>query len=245
VTGSLLAPAALTLAALAALLAAEWRGPRGLAWVAKPLASAGFVALALRAGAAHSAYGRVVLAALLFCWLGDVLLLPRGARRAFLAGLASFLAGHVAFAAAFALRGVDAVACAAAAAAVGLTAALALRWLAPHVPPRMVWPVRAYVAAISAMAVLAAGAARASGDPVIAAGAAAFFVSDLAVARERFVRATPWNRAWGLPLYYAGTLLLAASVAGARPLRWRAPDRFGGARPSAQESAIISAKLAA
>jgi hypothetical protein len=40
-----------------------------------------------------------------------------------------------------------------------------------------------------------------------------FFVSDLAVARERFIEHTFLNKTWGLPLYYGGQLLLATSVA--------------------------------
>ena len=53
----------------------------------------------------------------------------------------------------------------------------------------------------------------ATGDGLILVGAVAFFVSDLAVARERFVRSSFLNRAWGLPLYYGGVILLAATVA--------------------------------
>ena len=44
-------------------------------------------------------------------------------------------------------------------------------------------------------------------------GAVAFFLSDLAVARDRFVAKGWVNRVWGLPLYYFGQVLLATSVA--------------------------------
>jgi hypothetical protein len=37
-------------------------------------------------------------------------------------------------------------------------------------------------------------------------------VSDILVARQRFVREAAWNRLVGLPLYYAAQLLLAYSV---------------------------------
>src|SRR5690606_4237677 len=87
----------LTLVATALLLVAEARGSVAGRWVWKPLASTGFIAAALAAGAWQTTYGRLVLLALVLSWWGDVLLIPR-TRAAFTAGLASFLAGHVAFA---------------------------------------------------------------------------------------------------------------------------------------------------
>jgi uncharacterized membrane protein YhhN len=202
---------AFTAVALAALLWVEWHRVPGGAWATKPLASLGFLVAAWAAGALDSGYGRTVLAALVLCFAGDVLLIPK-ARASFLAGLVAFLLGHVGFAAAFAARGQDAAWAGAAALAVVPAAAGALRWLAPHVEPAMRWPVRAYVAVISAMVLLAAGTVGAAGGPVVLAGALCFYVSDLAVARERFVASTPWNRMWGLPLYYGAQLLLASSV---------------------------------
>jgi len=49
---------------------------------------------------------------------------------------------------------------------------------------------------------------------LFAAGAVLFFASDLAVARDKFVAKGFVNRAWGLPVYYAGQLLIAWSLAG-------------------------------
>ncbi len=46
------------------------------------------------------------------------------------------------------------------------------------------------------------------------AGAVSFYVSDLSVARDRFLAPGFSNRIWGLPLYYGGQPLLAWSVAG-------------------------------
>jgi uncharacterized membrane protein YhhN len=207
------AAALATAVALGVLLLAEWRGWRAGVWVAKPLASTGFLVLALAAGATGSAWGRAVLVALGLSWLGDVLLIPKGARAAFLAGLASFLLAHLAYAVAFALRGVEPAACAVA--ALGLAGPLwvAARWLWPHVPARMRPPVVAYGAAITGMLVMALGSRGFPGQVVIALGASAFFVSDLAVARERFVAPGLGNKLWGLPLYYGGQLALAVSVA--------------------------------
>jgi uncharacterized membrane protein YhhN len=200
-----------TLAALAALLVAERRGSRAGVWVAKPLASTGFLATALAAGALDSRYGLAVLAALLLSWLGDVLLIPRESAAAFKAGLASFLLGHLAYAGAFLVRGVSLAACALAALPALLAAALAWRWLRPHLGADMRVPVAAYVGVISAMVVLAAGTEAAALHGRILPGALLFYVSDLAVARQRFVAGSFWNRAWGLPLYYGGQLLLATT----------------------------------
>ena len=203
-----------TALAVAALLVAERRGSSGVVWVAKPLASTGFLALALVRGAAGSGYGRWVLAALALGWLGDVLLIPKQSRRAFLAGLASFLLGHVAYAVAFLLRGVDPEASAVATALVAVPSLTVLRWLWPFVPDRLRVPVVAYVGVISLMVACALGVAEFRAQTSIALGALAFYASDLAVARQRFVAESFTNKLWGLPLYYGAQLLLASTAGG-------------------------------
>jgi uncharacterized membrane protein YhhN len=102
--------------------------------------------------------------------------------------------------------------CAVAALAVLGIGILVMRWLRPHVPPTMQIPVYAYVVVISAMVVSAVGAVAATGDARIVVGALMFYVSDLAVARDRFVASGFWNGACGLPLYFGAQLVLAWSV---------------------------------
>ena len=196
-------------AAVAALVAAEYRGSRTGIWLAKPLASSAFIAVALANGATATSYGWLVLAALALSWLGDVLLIPDD-DRVFRAGVAAFGLAHVAYLAAFVLRGVDLSSAAPAAVAAACAVILAARWLRPHVPADMKLPVNAYMAIISAMVVAAAGAAHA--DPWILVGALLFYASDLLVARQRFVSPSPWNPSIGLPLYYAAQLVLAYTV---------------------------------
>ncbi|MDR9452217.1 MAG: lysoplasmalogenase family protein, partial [Acidimicrobiia bacterium] len=77
----------------------------------------------------------------------------------------------------------------------------------------MVGPVVAYVVIISAMVATAVGATSAGAPGLVVVGAIAFFISDLAVARDRFVAPGFGNRVWGLPLYYLGQILLAGSIA--------------------------------
>jgi uncharacterized membrane protein YhhN len=211
------AAATLTCVATLGLLVAEQRGSRAGVWIAKPLAAAGFLAAALAQGALDTGYGRWIFAGLVLSALGDVLLIPRGARAAFLAGLVSFLLGHVAYTGAFALRGLALGATALAAPPVAVASLLALRYLWPHVQrnaPKLQWPVLVYVAVISTMVVCAAGTFGRAPSLALLAGAVAFYASDLAVARQRFVAETFSNKLWGLPLYFGAQLLLAASVAG-------------------------------
>lgn len=208
---ALLASAA-CIAAVAGLLVAERRGAAFARAVCKTAASAGFVAVALALGATGSAWGRWMLAALLLGALGDVLLLGRQAR-AFAAGLAVFLLSHLCFAFAFWHGGVMAgVAVGAAVVAAAAGAAIA-RWLGPHLARAWRLPVGAYVVAILGMCALAVGFGAAHGGVLVPAGALLFALSDVAVARERFVAPGFANRAWGLPAYYVAQLSLAWSVA--------------------------------
>jgi uncharacterized membrane protein YhhN len=65
---------------------------------------------------------------------------------------------------------------------------------------------------VGAIAAYRAGALPDPQRTRLLAGAALFFVSDLAVARDRFVAHGFANRLWGLPAYYAGQLLIAWSI---------------------------------
>lgn len=198
--------------AVAALLVAERRRLRPGIWVAKPAAALCFVVAALSWGALDSAYGRAILAGLVLSMAGDVLLIPRS-QAIFQAGIASFLLAHVAYAVAFLVHGVSAAGVVVAAALAPVPLLFVLRWLAPHVPAEMRGAVYAYMAVITLMVAAAVGLAFAGGPILALAGAVAFYLSDLSVARDRFVAERFVNRAWGLPLYFAAQLMLAASVA--------------------------------
>lgn len=204
-----------TLVAITAVLVAllVWKASaapsRGT--IIKMAASTGFVAVALSNGAATTTYGRFVLVALALSWLGD-LLLAMGTDRAFLAGLVAFLTAHIAYIVAFAVRGVDPTWFVVAAVLLAVIAVLVWRWLAPHVDDGRRRPVQAYIAVITLMVAAAIGTVALVPDTRIALGSVAFFLSDLAVARNRFVAPGWVNRAVGLPLYYTGQVLLGLSA---------------------------------
>lgn len=202
-----------TTAALALVLVGETRAHPALLWLCKPLASTGFVVLAYVAGALeHGPYGQAIFVALLFSWLGDVLLIPKGAKGPFLAGLFSFLLGHVGYAIAFWLRGIEGQAALMAAIPISGIAVVVFRWLRGRLPPTLRVAVGAYILVISTMLSLAVATASARPHPLLLAAAVLFYLSDLAVARHRFVTAEFRNKAIGLPLYYAAQMLFAVTV---------------------------------
>lgn len=203
------------IAALLALLVAEYRRMLPLKVVAKLAASSAFVIAALQWGALDSLYGKSILVGLCLCWLGDACLLPEGAGKFFLAGLLAFLCGHVAYSIAFLQLQPDANWIYSAAPVALLIGLVVLRWLWPALARNtgMKLPVIFYVAVILGMVLLASAATFAGASALVVLGAAGFAISDLAVARERFFAVTFFNRAWGLPAYYGSQLLLAYTIA--------------------------------
>ncbi len=201
----------LTLAALGLLLWAEARDHAPTRRIAKPIASTGFILVALAAGAMDDAYGQAILAGLVLSWVGDVCLLsPRNTW--FLAGLSSFLLAHVAFGGAFVVEGPAWGWVGRAALPLVAIAWLVRRWLTPYVPSGMRRPVDAYIVVITAMVALSIGATMADGSSRIAIGAIMFFLSDLSVAQDRFIRRRFVTKLWGLPMYYGAQLVLASSI---------------------------------
>lgn len=144
--------------------------------------------------------------------VGDVLLIPK-TRGSFLLGLVAFLLGHVAYAAAFVERGVSKGAVGGALLALAVPVAFVARWLLPSVEAKMKVPVIAYMTVITLMVAFSIGTVAAHGNALLVVGAVAFYLSDLAVARERFVAPGFVNRLWGLPLYYGAQLVLAYCAA--------------------------------
>lgn len=210
-----------TLVATGGIVLAERANHQRGVWVAKPLASVGFIATAWTAGAPDSVYGNNLLLGLYACALGDVLLIPRGAVAGrpgpwFLAGMLSFAVGHGAYAISFARYGINDSAFLFGLAPMVVVSILTLRWLGPHLPVLMHGPVRMYIAVITVMTALAVGASVFSQQWLIASGAVLFATSDLFVARERFIKPAFVNQLVGLPLYYVAQLLLAWSVVGAK-----------------------------
>lgn len=205
--------------ACSVLIYAEYAKASTLRAVSKIVASLAFIAVGLFAAHSYSSFDRHIVIGLVLGAIGDAALLGKS-NRAFMAGLVAFLLGHLAYVIAcihlvdpgqtLHLAGAFAIAPA-------LFALGALVWLWPKLGTMRV-PVIAYVAIITSMVIAAIAVARSELLPArnretLLAGAILFFASDFAVARDKFVDKGFINRAWGLPAYYAGQLLIAWSLA--------------------------------
>ena len=200
---------AVIVGAVASLLVSMRSGERQLEVLSKTVASAAFVVLGLSRWSGGDPVATWIVVGLVLCATGDLLLLGG---RTFDLGLITFLLGHVAYIAAFAVALPMASWPVLFAAPVALASMGAASWMWSHLGRRKI-SVTAYVVAITVMvwgglSVVAAGAM----GWTVAVGAALFYVSDLAVARHRFVHAEFLNRGIGLPLYYAGQILIALAI---------------------------------
>jgi uncharacterized membrane protein YhhN len=203
---------ALTIAATSWLAVAEWIGARRQQFVAKPLASLGFLLVPVLEGLSDSSMARWLAAGLVLGAIGDILLMFGGSA-AFAAGLGSFLLGHIAYVIGFSRGSAFALRPTAIAAVVMIAVSiLTVRWLRPHLERPFDVAVPLYVIVISVMVTVAFGARDVTTGARL--GAALFAASDLTVARERFVESDRWNRVIGLPTYYLAQLLIAWSVVG-------------------------------
>ncbi|MGB1700507.1 MAG: lysoplasmalogenase family protein, partial [Nannocystaceae bacterium] len=160
--------------AVAGLIIAEFKGHRGARAIFKLSASSVFLWEGAQRGLAADDVGSLfIMAGLVGCFLGDAALLSR-AKPAFLAGLGSFLLGHLLFAIGFGVRGPAWPVAGGTLVGLLLPAIIVHRWLMPHVEAGMRVPVLAYMAVITSMLALAVGLAAATTAWVLLGGAALF-----------------------------------------------------------------------
>jgi uncharacterized membrane protein YhhN len=171
------------------------------------VASTGYLLIAVVAGGLRSWYGRLILAALGFCWLGDYL-----GPDDFVLGLWLFLVAHFGLMAAFVNRGLPAKRCVISFAIVIMVGGGVFAWLYPHVPPGEYLPIFSYMVVITVMMGLAGGSTGGVTASLIVIGAAFFYISDVCLARSRFIGPDFVNTAIGYPLYYAACVLFGLSV---------------------------------
>ncbi|MBL0712857.1 MAG: lysoplasmalogenase [Desulfosarcina sp.] len=200
---------------LTALLISEKRGSTAFKVTFKFLLAALFILLAVVQTARDPHFAGAVISGLALCLVGDVCLAVPG-QKAFRIGLVAFLLGHIGYIAAFVIMARPEV-------AMWVTALLAVP-LSTVVYYRLLpflngmrRAVMGYVVIITLMVIAAGtlfGAPEWSypGRLLVLNGALAFYVSDLFVARQRFVHQTFFNRLIGLPLYYLGQFQIAYSI---------------------------------
>ncbi len=179
----------------------------GIEEVAKPLVMAGLILVALTVETADTQIRALTIAALVFGLIGDVFLLPRVDN--FVAGLGSFLLGHILYVAALVKVGFHPLL---ALFGVVLAGALLLtvgrRVLAGVAGTPLHSPVVGYNLIIGAMIVAAFGSAR----PLAIVGGLAFATSDAIIGLDRFVLTGPNHRVPIMVLYHLGQVGLLAGL---------------------------------
>lgn len=209
----------------AAMLArAELVGSRAGSWAFKPAAAAMFVVQALVSGAGESGYGLLILTGLVLSAAGDVLLIPRERQALFKLGMASFGLAHIAYAAAFfgislGLGAWPSPASIWASLAVGAASLLSLvwYWLKPRLAKDERPLVLIYMVLIFAMIAGSWIKGSYDGNGLVVLGALMFAVSDMFVAKDRFVKREPENALVITPLYFGAQLIFALTVSGHAP----------------------------
>jgi len=202
----------LFVAALAALVQGlSHAGHEGSSWAATLVKTASVALLAL-AGWLLGAPGWIVVG-LAFGAAGDFAL-ARPGQAAFLAGMAAFALGHLAYGAEFVTRiaGAPSMLALAVIGGMALLVGWTALWLAPWAGA-LAWPVRAYGLVIGAMV----AAAALCGQTLLLVGSLIFAASDLILALRLFVMRDPRRRLWAgrllWPLYWGGqALILAGSL---------------------------------
>ena len=206
----------LCLAVAGALAVADWiavspsvRSKRA-EYVLKPATMIPLIAAAVILDPERNAQRALFLVALVLSLAGDVfLMLPRDL---FIAGLGSFLLGHVAYIGGFLLEPRTAGRTLIAVVLVVIAAATLGRRIIGAArasdTPHIAAPVALYMAVISTMVILAAGTA----EPLATAGAAIFFASDAMIAWDRFVQPFRWARPLIMATYHIAQALLVVAL---------------------------------
>jgi uncharacterized membrane protein YhhN len=169
----------------------------------------------------ESSYHILIFSGLVLSFLGDVFLIPKN-KKTFLVGLIFFLLAHVVYGFAFIPSRFPSFAFFLISLIPIGGSILFYRWIFPKLD-RFKIPVGVYLVVINFMLLASLAIFLESGRStwgqmlstrtgLALAGAFLFYLSDLAVARERFVQRSFINKLWGLPFYFVGQFMIAYSV---------------------------------
>jgi uncharacterized membrane protein YhhN len=198
-----------------ALMAAELKQDKRAQYFFKPLSALGFLLLAIQFGALDTDFGRLIFVALIACAIGDVFLLSRNNHSFFKTGMVAFAIGHVLYilAAKQIISQNLSVWVYFGSWAFGLMTGLAtFYFLKSKLPKDMVWSVGLYTLIISAMLVYALQTDFVGTHKYFVLAAIFFALSDMFVARDRFVKPSPKNALIITPFYFGSQALFALSV---------------------------------
>lgn len=182
---------------------------------AKTLLSMLFVVAIFVQPYAIFSYYFFLLSGLIICLLGDVCLVF-SQRRMFLCGLIFFLLGHVLYILGFYTAVEISLATGVGAVFIFVVGGRIYGWFKPYLGPMkpavFIYTVVISIMLVCAGSVLLNSALAPAGRIMAFGGALCFYISDIFVARDRFLKRDFFNRLVGLPLYYGGQFLLAFSV---------------------------------
>lgn len=174
-----------------------------------------FIVAALVQSPSMPLYFYLIVLGLFFSLGGDVFLALRQ-ERMFLGGIISFLIGHLFYIFAFfqlaKLGGWTWVGALAVAFLSGVIYYRLKDYLGELKKAVIVYILVISLMLIGAWNVLGEGGLNEQGRMLVFAGAFLFYLSDILVARDRFMKKAFINRLVGLPLYYVGQFMLAFSV---------------------------------
>ncbi|MEJ5991530.1 lysoplasmalogenase family protein [Ramlibacter sp. PS3R-8] len=182
--------------------------------VFKPLAMVLAIVFVLQRSAWLRSAGQFefkLLAALVLCLAGDVLLMLEGL---FIPGLVSFLAAHLCYLALFKQGQSWFPSGRALFATLGAAVAM-YAFLFPHLGPVLKVAVAAYAVVIALMAAQAIGRAvvlRDAASVAVAVGSVFFMLSDTVLAINRFAQPLPLAQFWVLATYYAAQVLIVRNA---------------------------------
>jgi uncharacterized membrane protein YhhN len=210
------------LAAAGLLAAGDWvavvRRTKRLEYLCKPATMAALVVAALALDPTDGTQRAWFVAAFVLSMAGDVFLMlperPLGPVDTFVAGLASFLLGHVAFIAGLWTRDIDVPRLAVGVVLVAVLMLTLGRRIVAGVragpDPSLVLPVTAYMVVISAMVTSAIG----TGVALAVAGSLLFYCSDALIAWNRFIEARRLGPLAIIVTYHAAQVGLLLSLTG-------------------------------
>lgn len=180
-------------------------------YIFKPVAALSFVFISFKLGALESGYGRLILFSLALCAVGDILLLNRKLKTSFFCGMLVFAIAHLLFSLSFIKSSTfDFASLVTFLPLIMILGCINFMYLLPRVPHKFKPFILLYGLAIFMM--ITSAYTFMYEQKLILIAAIFFVLSDIFVAKDRFIKRSTKNALLITPLYFAAQGLFAFSV---------------------------------